>query len=167
MALQREDQRHVDRDPRGYRVLDGLQAGPRGRDLDEDVRAVDPLVEPPGLLDRLLRLVGEVRVDLQRDPAVAAVAVVPYRPQHVACVLDVGHGELEEDLLVVLLAVHHLAHLPVVRVAGSERLLEDRRVARDPDDRVIADQPLELPALDHLAREGVDPDALAELGQFV
>ena len=137
------------------------------RDLHEAVRLVDQLVQALRLVDRRLRVVGEVRVDLDRDVAVLPVAAVPDRAQEVARVLDVLHRELEEDLLRVVLLGEHLAQLVVVGVALGDRLLEDRRVRGDADDGVLLHHPRELPALQHLPREEVDPDALAELGQLV
>ncbi len=70
VALEREDQRHVDGDAGGDRLLDRGQALLRGRDLHEQVRAVDVLRQPLRLVGRALGVVGEVRVDLERDPAV-------------------------------------------------------------------------------------------------
>ena len=79
VALEREDQRDVDRDARGDRVLDRLQALDRRRDLDEEVRAVDQLVQALGLGLGGLGVVREVRVDLERDPAVLAACPRPRR----------------------------------------------------------------------------------------
>ena len=55
VALEREDQRDVDRDAGRDRLLDRRQALPGGGDLDEQVGAVDELVQAPGLVDRRLR----------------------------------------------------------------------------------------------------------------
>ena len=133
MALEREDQRDVDRDAGGDRLLDRGQARLRGGDLDEQVRAVDERVQALGLLDRALGVVGEARVDLERDPAVAGVlaGLVPLRAQDVAGAADVLDGEREEDLLGLGLVLEHLAQLLVVGVALGDRRLEDRRVRGD------------------------------------
>ena len=48
---------------------------------------------------RALGVVREVRVDLERDVAVLAVALVVDGPQDVAGVADVVGGERDEDLL--------------------------------------------------------------------
>ena len=77
VALEREDQRHVDGDAGGDRLLDRRQARGRGGDLHQQVRALDERVQALGLGDRGLGVVREVRVDLERDPAVLAVALVP------------------------------------------------------------------------------------------
>ena len=55
----------------------------------------------------------------------------------------------------------------VVGVAGRERLLEDRRVRRDADDRVAIHHLRELAALENVAGQVVEPDALPVLTQFL
>ena len=60
-----------------------------------------------------------------------------------------------------------LGELLVVGVAGRDRLLEDRRVRRDAHDGVVAHHALELATVDEVAREVVDPDALAVLGELL
>ena len=122
-------------------------------------------MQPFGLLVLRVRVMGEVRVDLDRDVAVAPAGLLPDRAQQVAGRGDVGACELEEDLLRAQLARKQLAQLLVVGVAVGDRLLEDRRVRGDADDGVFAHQPRKLAALEQLAREVVDPDGLAELGQ--
>ena len=167
VALQREDQRDVDVPPARDHLLDRGQAGFRRRDLDEAVRPVDDVVQALRLVDRALRVEGEVRVDLDRDVAVLPLAAVPDGAQQVARVLDVLDRELEEGLFRVVLARENLAQLLVVRVALDERLLEDRRVRGHADDRVLAHQLLQLALMDQAAGEVVDPDALAQLGQLL
>jgi hypothetical protein len=147
VALEREDQRDVDRDAGGDRVLDGLQPRDGRRDLDEGVRAVDQFVQAGGLGRRLLGVVGDVRVDLERDPAVLAFALVPDGAQDVARVADVVLGELPEDLLGIVELGAQLPDLIVIGVALGDRGLEDRRIGRDPDDALL-DQALEVTLLD-------------------
>src|SRR5947207_655333 len=61
----------------------------------------------------------------------------------------------------------YLLQLLVVAVALRDRLLEDGRVGGDADNGVVLHLPLELAGLEQVAREVVDPDALAERGQLV
>ena len=117
-------------------------------------------------LDRALGVVGEVRVDLERDPAVLAVAFVPHRLQDVAGGADVVTREREEDLLRVGLDPGDLPDLLVVRVALGDRGLEDRGVGRHADD-ALGDQVGQLAVLDEPARHEVDPDALVVLGELM
>ena len=153
VALEREDQRDVDRDAGGDRVLDRLQALDRGRDLDEEVGAVDELVQADRLGLGLLGVVREVRVDLERDPAVLAVALVPDGAQDVAGVADVVLGELPEDLLGIVVGGAQLTDLVVVRVALGDRALEDRRVGRHAHDALL-DEALEIAVLARSAATG-------------
>jgi hypothetical protein len=74
VALEREDQGDVDRDAGGNRLLDRGQALAGRGDLDQQVGLLDERVQALGLVDRALRVVREVRVDLERDPAVLATA---------------------------------------------------------------------------------------------
>ena len=150
-------------------LLDRAEAGLGRGDLHVEVRLVDPVVQPARLGDRAVAVVGERRVDLPRDVAVEPFAFVPDRAQQVAgsprCRVDV---ELQEDLLRVLFArLQNLFQLVVVRVAFRDRLLEDGRVRGDADDGILLHHLRELAALQHLPREVVDPDALAERGQLV
>ena len=142
--------------------------GLRGGDLDEQVRAVDEGVQALGLLDRALGVVGEARVDLERDPAVAGVLadLVPLRAQDVAGAADVLDGEREEDLLGLGLVLEHLAQLLVVGVALGDRRLEDRGVRGDAV-HALAHEPFEIAVPDEGARQEVDPDALPVGGELV
>ena len=166
VALEREDQRDVDRAAAGDRILDGGQAGERRRDLDEQVRPVDLLPEARHLGERLLGVVRVGRVNFQRDMAIGALRLIEDRAEHIAGVLDVRDGERDERLLRAG-GTGQLGQLGVVGGALRERLLEDRRVGRDTGDGVLADQPRQLTAAHHVPRERVDPDALAIPGQLV
>ena len=167
VALEREDERDVDRATRGDRVLDRAEAGLGCGDLHVHVLPSDELVQELRLLERVLPLVGEIRIDLDRDEPVDAVGALPHRQQQIAGALDVLDREREEDLLRVVGALELGSKLLVVPVSGRESLLEDRRVRSDADNGVLLDQPLELAGLEHLAREGVDPDADSALRKLV
>jgi hypothetical protein len=143
VALQREDQRDVDRDAAGDRLLDRGQSRLRRRDLDVDVVALDHGVQVGRLVDRGLRVVRVVRIDLERDPPVLAVGAVPDLLEQVAGAPDVLAREREEDVLGLLLLRRLLADLVVVVVAVGDRALEDRRVGRHADDALV-DQALQV-----------------------
>ena len=113
-----------------------------------------------------LAVVGERGIYFERDVAVDAARLLVDRAQDVAGLPDVVLGQTEEDLA-RFVERGQLAQLAVVPVALGQRFLKDRRVARDSTHRVLANQPLELAALEHLARERVDPDALAQLRQLL
>jgi hypothetical protein len=97
VAGEREDQRHVDRVAARRHLLDRGHAGVGGRNLDQQVRARDRLVEVRRLRDRGLRVGGEVGFDLDRDVAVAAFRLLPDRSEEIAGIANVAHRQLEED----------------------------------------------------------------------
>ena len=168
VPFEREDQRDVDVLAEGDHLLDRPEAGLGRRNLHVEVGLVDPVVQALGLRDRAVAVVGERRVDLPRHVTVETLSLVPDLPQQVARIRDVVRGELQEDLLRIFLArLEDLSELFVVGVAFSNRLLEDRRIGSDADDRVLFHHPRELSALQQLTREVVDPDALAERRQLV
>ena len=168
VALEREDQRDVDRAALRDALLDRAEPGLGGGDLHERVRAVDPLVQAERLVDRRLLLVGELGVDLDRDVAVLAAARVPDRAQQVAgiagCPRPRAGGRSPSGRTRRLRTSRSWSSYQSLR---GDRLLEDRGVGRDADDGVLAHQPRELAGLEPFARERVDPDALAQLAQPV
>jgi hypothetical protein len=72
-VLRGEEKRDVHGDAREDRLLDRGQALLRPGDLDEEVVAPGLLVQRLRGFDGALRVVGEERRDLERDPAVDAV----------------------------------------------------------------------------------------------
>ena len=112
-----------------------------------------------------LGVVGQARVDLHRDEAVAPAGLLPHGSQEVAGVADVLAREPNEDLLRVVSLGENLAQLLVVGASLGERLLEDRRVRRHADDARRLHQPGERAAFEQIAREVVDPYALALVRQ--
>ena len=153
---------------RPFAITSSIAAEPRlGRgDLDHQVRLVDRLVQAHRLAEGRERVVGQSRVDLERDVAVAAA---PSRPtpggtrsqaSRMSC-----SASAQKDSSASAPVLDQLGELLVVGVAAGHRLLEDRRVRGRADDRVVVDQLLQVPAADRFAREEVDPDALAERGE--
>ena len=167
MALEREDQRDVDRASRRDAVLDCTETRLGPRNLHEDIGAIDELVQPHGLLVRRVAIVGDVGIDLDGHVAVDPTAVLPRPVQDVAGSSHVFGGEVDEDLLRIGVAAQHVSELVVVPASGRERLLEDRGIRCHSDDRVLFDQPRELARLEHLSGERVDPDAHAVLRELM
>ena len=138
-ALQREDQRHVDVAAAGGHLLDRRQPRLRRRDLHEQFGRSIQLVQALRFGDVAVGVVGEVRVDLDRDVAVLALAARPRpgaagrRRRAMSCDGE-PRGRPPSGRLPRL---EHLAQLLVVGVALRDRLLEDRRVRGDADDGVL------------------------------
>ena len=168
IPLQRKDQRHVDRNALGDAVLDRAEPRLGRRNLDVEVRSIDLLVEPDRLLEGALALVGERRVDLERDPTVDTVGPLPDGLHEVAGFPDVVQREREEHLDRVVGRRCDRAQLLVVEVTFCEGLLEDRRVGGDADNGVVPHESGEHSRVEHLAGERVDPDTdprVAQLGK--
>ncbi len=164
VPFEREDQGDVDRVAARGHFLDRGHAGIGGRDLDHEIGARDRLVEVRRLLDRGRGVAGQARVDLDRDEAVAALRPVPDRSENVAGVGDVTHCQFQEDASRVRIAG---ADLLVVGVPVRQRLLENARIRRDADHGVLGHGLRESTGFDQIARQVVDPDALAECGQLM
>jgi hypothetical protein len=99
VALDREQQRHVDVDAVGGEFLDRGDAGLGGRDLDHHVRKIQPPPELARLGDCPLRVVGQVWRALEGDEAVVTAGRVGGRAQHSGRAADVFQRDLEEELL--------------------------------------------------------------------
>ena len=165
VGLDREQQRYVDVDAGGDRLLDRGHALLGARDLDHQVRPVDARPVVARLGERALGVVRERRLDLERDEAVRVVHLVPDGAQHVAGELHVEDRELVVDLARAQALLRELGHLLVVVGGAEDRLLEDRRVRGHAAQRVLAHEPLELAPGDHAAPDLVEPDAGAGRGQ--
>ncbi len=84
--------------------------------------------------------------------------------QHIRRKLDVLDGEKFEQLGDRAIAVlERLADRAIIFVGTADRLLEDRRIRRDPFDAVIIDQPFQVALDDEAAGQEIQPDRLAVL----
>jgi hypothetical protein len=101
---------------------------------------------------------------VDRDVAVAGLRSLPDGPEQIAGSRDVAESEAEEDALRVAFGCGDLF---VVGVPLRERLLEDARVGGDADDTVFINGARESAGFDQVAREVIDPDALAERRQLM
>ena len=164
VALDAEDQRHVDADALGDRGRDRRQPLLGGRDLDVDVRPVHGLPQRLGRGDGGLGVVGQVGLDLDRDPAVGLGALVARR-EHVAAVADVLGGELEDHLGDVGAVGDQLAHLVVVPLAvRRSRAAKIVGLVVTPTTCLSLIEVGEVAGLDPLPGEVVEPDGDARVG---
>src|SRR5215208_4377366 len=125
IALEREDQGDVDRDPGRYGVFDRPQALLCGRDLDQQVRAVDHLPQKLRACDGPLRVEGQLRGDLQRHISILVLCLLVNGHEDVASIPDIAHRDMAEDLPRIIRLFGELLELLVVELALGDGLLED------------------------------------------
>jgi hypothetical protein len=162
VALDAEQQRHVDRDAGRRQLAEGLDALRRRGHLDEHVRAIDLGEEALGLADRVGRVARELRWQLEGDLTVLAAGLLVGRAQQVGAVPDVGEGEAEEDPAGVEAVPSRGDQLAVVQLRVADGLLEDRGVRSHAADAVISDEARELAGVEQLPADVVEPDRLAQ-----
>ena len=160
-----EDQCHVDRNSFGDNRSDRRQAGHRRGDLDQEVGPVDDLPQLDRLQDRLVGVMGEARIDLDRYPAVDAVGLLVLLGQHVAGVADVVGGHGADRGVHVGAAFGEFFHLPVVGGALRQCRLKNAGVGGDAHDALGVDQLLQIAGLQSVAGQVVKPYGHARGGQ--
>src|SRR5262249_37934243 len=91
------------------------------------------------------------------------------RAERVARGLDVAHRQRLVDLegRDPRSRAPQALQVGVILGALADGLLEDGRVRGHAADAVLVDQPLQLAALDQLARDEVEPDGLSEAGELL
>ena len=135
VAGQGEDQGDVDTATLGDHRLHGGSALRGRRDLHEQVGLVDPVVQPPGGVDRGLGVAGQFGGDLDRHEAVCPVRGVEHRAQDGEGGGDVGDDQLPVGILYRPAGRSQRRELLVVVGRALYGLGEDRRVgghAADP-----------------------------------
>ena len=169
VTLEGEDQGHVDAAAFGYQGLDCSEALVGGRDLDQQVRLVDALVELAGRLDRAGGVVGEERRDLYRDEAVTAGAGVEHGSKDSERPGDICDHQVPVGLLHALALRQGGRELLVVVVARGDRLGHDGRVRGEPShsggDELGQAAGGQIGAL-QIVEPGALPAALVEILQF-
>jgi hypothetical protein len=101
----------------------------------------------------------------QRHPAVHAVGPVVNRPEQVGGARNVLQRELEEERLAGFAPAHLLADGGVVIRAVLDGVVEDRRIRRQPGYGELVDVAFERTAVQQVAGNVVEPDALAQVVQ--
>ena len=134
-------------------------------DLDVEVRAINEGAQPQRGRDGSGGVVGQRRVDFERDEAVEAVGGAVESSEAVAGVADVGHDQGERELAGVRARSGGQSDVGVVGGAGRDCVLEDRRIRGGAGDGALADEAVELAAVDQGSRECVEPHALTGGGE--
>ena len=156
VALQGEDQGHVDRDALGQGGGDGRQALQGGGDLDHGVGTIDLVPKLFGLLLGLFGVVGQTRIDLDGDASIHVVGLLGNLAEDVGGVAHVGGGQLADGLLDGDAA--QLLELLVIGTHLAQCLLENRGVGGHAHHIALGDQLLQIARLDAGAAQIVQPD---------
>jgi hypothetical protein len=162
VVLAGEEERDVDRHAGERRLLDRRQPLGGARDLDEKIGPAGALVEGDGRVERAAGVVGERGRHLERDPAVHAAGAVEHGPEEIGGPHEILDGQFEEEFLARDAAPHLLGDGVVVGGRAVQRLVEDRRVARETGEAELVDHAGERAVVEHRAGDRVEPEALAE-----
>lgn len=128
VTVDREDEGDVDAASPGDHRRDGIDALDRRRDLDEQVRSVDPLMQILCRPDRPVDVVGQLGGDLDRDEPVATPAGVVDRSQHAERADDIVDDDIPIGVDQLTAGTEQIGELSVVGIRALDRLGEDGRV---------------------------------------
>ena len=159
----REQQSHVDVDPFTDELLDRRETFRSSRHLHHEIFAAHCFPKPPRFVDRLLRLVREIRGDFETHIPISPMSLIVDRAQHVGGILNIANRERFIYLLgiEIFLRAQFLERFGVIG-ASSDGLLENGGVGRDPTQAVLLDQAREFSRRDQVAADIVEPHRLPE-----
>ena len=119
-----------------------------------------------GRLDGAGSVVDEQRRNFHGDPAVDSVGGREDRPQQVGRAAQVFERQIDEQCFVGLRAARGIADGAVVGRAAADGFVEDRGVGSEAGDRPFIDVASQRAAVEQVARDVVEPQALAEVAQL-
>ena len=99
----------------------------------------------------------------QRHPAIDAVRPVVDRPEQVSGSGEILQRQIEEEALAGFPFGQPLADRRIVRGAVLDGVIEDRRIRGKPGHRKFVDVTFERAAVQQVARDVVEPEALTEI----
>ena len=167
VLLARKQQRHVDRHARKDRLLDGRQTFLGAGNLDEQVGPSRPRGKFLGGGDGAGRVMRQQWRHLQRHPSVHAIRAVVNRPEQVGGPGEIVQCQIEKKFLAGFSLRQFLADRGVVGGAVLDGVIKDRRVRGQPGHRQFVDVALERAAVQQVARDVVEPEALAQVVKFL
>src|SRR5215472_1595442 len=165
VPAQRENQGDVDTDAFRQAGSDSRETLPGRGNLDEQVGPVDQPPQCSRLGNRGVRIAGEPRVDLYRNPAVDAIRRVIDRPEHITGPADVGRGEGAQSLADPDATRGQVPYLWLVDVTAGDGFGEDRWISRHSDDVLMGGQVGQAAGFQPLAAQVIQPDRDARLAQ--
>ena len=159
----RKQQRDVDRHAGEDRLLDRGNACPCSGNLDEQVGASRSRMQSPRFADAARRIVRQQRRHFHRHPTVDAAGRLVGRTEQIRRLRQVFEREIDEQLFAGLPRGRLSANRIVIEAAVTDGVIENRRVGREPGYVEIIDVASQRAVDQHLARDVVEPEALAEL----
>ena len=165
VALDREQQGHVDRDAGSRQLAKRINPRDRAGNLDHRVRSIDRDMQFLGALDRVSRIEGKVGLDLNRDKAVGTIGAVEDGAHHIARSLDVLNPERLEDLCSRGIGGEGADRL-VIGAGLLNVLGKNRRVRGTTGHAILFDDARQQTRLNGGASHVVVPDALSELSNL-
>ena len=163
--LPREQKRDIDRNAGEDRRLDGGQSFLGAWNFDEEVGLAAALAEIARRGDRALRVMREKRRDLERYPAIDTVGAGEDGPQQIGSPGQIRQRQFEEQIFRRLRARSVPSDVAVVVGAVLDRMIEDRRIRGETRHREFVDVALQRAAVQEVAGDVVEPEALAEIVQ--
>ncbi len=167
VLLAGEQQCDVDRHAGKDRLLDGRQSFRGTGNLDEEIGLAGTLVEVDRGRQGALRIVRQERRHFERHPAVHAIGPGKDRLEQVGGTGQIRKRQREEQVLGRLGRRRRPRHVLVIHGAVLDRIVEDRRVRGQPRHREIVDVAFQRAAVQQLAGDVVEPQALADVVQLL
>ncbi len=115
----------------------------------------------------VLRVVREERRDLERHPAVDAVRALEDRKEQIGRLPEVLLRQREEQRFAGLALRELRADRRIVRGAGLDGLIEDRRIRRESGHRQFGDVAPERAGREEVTRDVIEPEALAQVVELL
>ena len=159
--LQRKDQRHVDVEAARRGLGECLASSWRSGDFDEQIGTCHSLTQADRCRYGTLRVVCQLRTDLEADPASVTGTVGVQARQGVAGVLHIVDRQSLVTPLGTDAGLPQTMQVVGVAFAAANRLLEDRRIGGDALHAGL-EVGRQLATLHQLARQVVEPKMLAE-----
>ena len=85
------------------------------------------------------------------------------RSEQISSTRQVLHRQLKKQCFAGKAGTDELANFGIVRFAVSDGVIEDCRIGGQTSDREILDVALESAAIEQLARDVIEPDALSQI----
>ena len=138
----------------------------RPGNLDEQVRPPRFSVKRLRLCNAARRVVGELRRNFERYPAIDAIGRLMNRKKQVSGASEILEHQIKQHRFSGPAASDELPYRFVVSVAVRDGMIEDRRVGCESGDREFVDVALERPAVEQVTGDGVEPESLADIVQL-